>query len=253
MVGLDNIKVDDKGPLGKADPPSASQPMRGLLSSTSTGYVRIYRSLWEKGYWWDSEYVHLWVHLIMKATYRPKEYLFNGKIEYLQPGQFIAGRRSLSKETGIQESKIERILYCFATEHQIEQQTTNKFRIITILNWNKYQTDEQQNEQQMNNQRTTSEHKQERKERKERTYTAEFEIFWGAYPNKKAKIEAFKAWVSVNGKRPEISFILEAIKKQKASPVWIKDGGQFIPHPSTWLRAGRWDDETEILKQKGLW
>jgi hypothetical protein len=93
----------------------------------------------------------------MKATYRPKEYLINGKIEFLQPGQFIAGRKSLSKETGIQESKIERILYCFTNEHQIEQQTTNKFRIITILNWSKYQAGEQQIEQQMNNQRTTSE------------------------------------------------------------------------------------------------
>jgi hypothetical protein len=123
----------------------------------NNGYVRIYRSLTEKGYYRESEYVHLWVHLIMKATYQNKEYLFNNKIEHLSPGQFITGRNSLVKETGINRSKIERILKCFENEHQIEQQTNNKFRIITIRNWSEYQQSEQQNEQPVSNQRATSE------------------------------------------------------------------------------------------------
>jgi hypothetical protein len=38
MVDQENIKADDKGPLGKADPPSASHPKRGLLSSANGGY-----------------------------------------------------------------------------------------------------------------------------------------------------------------------------------------------------------------------
>lgn len=133
------------------------------------GYVKIHRALCEKGYYKDSHYVHLWIHCIMKATYQEKEYLFNNKIHHLMPGQFIAGRKSLSKETGIQESKVERILKVFETERQIEQQKTNKFRIITISNWNKYQVDEQQ----MNNKRTTSEqqvntNKKDKKEKKEK-------------------------------------------------------------------------------------
>ena len=122
-----------------------------------SGYVRIYRTLTKKGYYTQSEYVHLWVHLIMKATYRDKEYLFNNEVRNLKAGQFISGRKILSKETGIQESKVERILKCFETEQQIEQQAFNKFRIISILNWNEYQQIEQQDEQQMNNKRTTSE------------------------------------------------------------------------------------------------
>lgn len=121
------------------------------------GYVKIYRSLEGKGYYKKSEYVHLWVHLIMKATYQSKEYLFNNKIEYLKAGQFITGRKSLVNETGINRSKIERILKCFEIEHQIEQQTTNKFRIISILNWNAYQQSEQQNEQPASSQRAASE------------------------------------------------------------------------------------------------
>lgn len=143
-----------------------------------SGYVKIYRTLMSKGYYSDSEYVHLWVHLLMKATYCKKEYLFNNKIEHLKPGQFITGRHSLVKETGINRSKIERILKCFESEHQIEQQTTNKFRIISILNWDEYQNDEQQNEQPVSSQRAASEQpvstiKKEKKEKKEKNIYAD--------------------------------------------------------------------------------
>jgi hypothetical protein len=57
----------------------------------------------------------------------------------------------------ISESKVQRILKCFETEHQIEQQTTRQNRLVSILNWEMYQQHEQQDEQQVNNKRTTSE------------------------------------------------------------------------------------------------
>ena len=125
-----------------------------------SGYIKLYRSLQNKGYYHNSKYVHLWVYLLMKASYQQKEYLFNNKIEHLSPGQFIVGRKTIRKETGISETTIERILDCFESEHQIGQQKNNKFRIITILNWNEYQVDGQQNGQQtdnkVDNKRTTN-------------------------------------------------------------------------------------------------
>ena len=121
------------------------------------GYIKIFRSLKKKGYYTDSHYIHLWVHLLMCVTYQDREYMINGQIHHLKPGQCIVGRRKLASDTGIQESKVERILSTFKSEHQIEQQSFNKFRIITICNWDKYQATEQQNEQQMNSQRTASE------------------------------------------------------------------------------------------------
>jgi len=135
------------------------------------GYIKIHRSLMQKGYYKDSDYIHLWVHLLMCATYQEKEYLFNGKIEHLKPGQFITGRLKLSNDTGIQQSKVERVLKVFESEHQIEQQGTTKFRIISIVNWDKYQNGEQQNELQMNSKRTASEQQvntinKEKKEKK---------------------------------------------------------------------------------------
>ena len=72
----------------------------------------------------------------------------------------------------------------------------------------------------------------------------EFDLFWKAYPKKKAKADAEKAWKSVKGDK-HINAILSAISQQKQSPEWSKDGGRFIPHPATWLRGKRWEDATD--------
>lgn len=73
------------------------------------------------------------------ANHDEKEFLWNGKIFNLKGGQFVTGRNRIALETGINRSKIERVLKCFESEHQIEQQMTTKYRLITILNWEKYQ------------------------------------------------------------------------------------------------------------------
>ena len=84
----------------------------------------------------------------------------------LQPGQLITGRKVIAEKFGVTESKVQRILKDFESEQQIEQQTSNKNRLVTILSWSDYQNVEQQDERQMNDKRTTDEHKQEvKKER----------------------------------------------------------------------------------------
>lgn len=121
------------------------------------GYIKLFRRLSDKGWYQNSEYVHLWIHLLLKANHKGAEFMFNNKVLKLKAGQFVTGRNQLSKETGINQSKIERILKLFESEQQIEQQTTNKNRVISIISWEQYQQREQQIEQQTNNKRTTSE------------------------------------------------------------------------------------------------
>lgn len=70
----------------------------------------------------------------------------------------------------------------------------------------------------------------------------EFEQFWEAYPRKVGKKAARKAWEKATD-RPAIDVILCAIERAKRSPQWLKDGGQYIPHPATWINQGRWMDQ----------
>jgi hypothetical protein len=79
--------------------------------------------------------------------------------------------------------------------------------------------------------------------------TLAFEQFWKAYPRKVGKADARKAWevLRKSKKLPGILKLLRSIEAQKGTDQWLKDGGQFIPHPATWLRGGRWDDEFDSL------
>jgi uncharacterized protein YdaU (DUF1376 family) len=71
----------------------------------------------------------------------------------------------------------------------------------------------------------------------------DFDIFWEAYPKKKKKEDARKAW---NTTRPNIEVVLKALQWQKQSPEWFKQAGQFIPYPASWIRSHAWEDEPSV-------
>ena len=73
-----------------------------------------------------------------------------------------------------------------------------------------------------------------------------FDEFWAVYPKRKAKQDAIKAWKQTAKVRPPLDRVIKAVKEQMESPDWKKEAGKYIPHPATWLRAGRWDDEAEM-------
>lgn len=100
---------------------------------------------------------HLWVHLLLAANHRDRDELFGGKRITCRPGQFTTGRDQLAKKTGLHRSSIERLLQLLEIEQQIEQQKSNQNRLITIINWERYQNTEQQVEHQPSNDRATIE------------------------------------------------------------------------------------------------
>lgn len=103
------------------------------------GWIKLHRRVVDKGFYKKSQYFHLWVHLLLSANHQPKEFMWNGNIILIKEGQMITGRQQLSEDTGIPESTIQDILKFLETQHQIQQQKTNKYRLITIVNWVKHQ------------------------------------------------------------------------------------------------------------------
>ena len=72
----------------------------------------------------------------------------------------------------------------------------------------------------------------------------EFARFWKAYPKKKSKGQAEKAFSKI---KPDlIDTVLKALSKARESPDWLKEGGTYIPYPATWLNARGWEDEFEV-------
>lgn len=70
-----------------------------------------------------------------------------------------------------------------------------------------------------------------------------FNQFWEAYPKKVGRDAALKSWEKV---KPPIDDVIYSLGWQKQTEQWIKNNGQFIPNPSTYLNQGRWKDEAPI-------
>ena len=79
-------------------------------------------------------------------------------------------------------------------------------------------------------------------------YTQEFQTFYQAFPKKKARKDAAKAWLRLDPDPSLIASIMTALEKQKASEDWKKENGKYIPFPATWLNGRRWEDEIPEVK-----
>ena len=75
-----------------------------------------------------------------------------------------------------------------------------------------------------------------------------FDAFWAAYPKKKNKQDAQKAFQKIEPSDDLLASMLQAIAAQTESHDWQKQNGQFIPYPATWLRAGAWEDQPTEVK-----
>jgi len=210
------------------------------------GWVKIHRQIKSKGYYKKSAYIHLWVHLLLSANHEPKEFMWNDQIIIVKDGQLITGREQLSEQTGIPPTTIERILEMLESEHQIGQQKTTKYRLITIVNWGKYQKVDSE----VDNKRTTNGHKQEcknDKNNKKYIYTPDFEEFWKLYPKKNGKPKSFEYWKKLS--EEEKNAIMADIPKRKEDDKWVNG---FIKDPERYIKYRQWEDEIKVVKKQEI-
>ena len=71
----------------------------------------------------------------------------------------------------------------------------------------------------------------------------QFDAFWAAYPRKVGKHPALSKFKSIVGsKSGAFDRIMKGLAIDKKSKQWLRDNGEYIPHPSTWLNQERWED-----------
>lgn len=122
------------------------------------GWIKLHRKIRDNPIYEKGDYFRVWIELLLLANHSEEtSFIWNNKKQILKRGQLLTGENKLSKKLRISRNTVHRILEYLKNEHQIEQQATNRFSIITIVNWDCYQINEQQNEQLVNSQRTASE------------------------------------------------------------------------------------------------
>lgn len=68
-------------------------------------------------------------------------------------------------------------------------------------------------------------------------------VFWNAYPKKRGKGHVEKWFKQHQPSIDLLNAIIAKVSILSRSPEWLKDSGQFIPYPSTFLNAKGWEDE----------
>lgn len=86
------------------------------------------------------------------------------------------------------------------------------------------------------------------------SYSKEFLLFWNEYPKRSgSKKAAFDQWKKLNGVKPAIEIILEAIRKQTE---WRKNAGdEFRPEwkdPERWIKSRMWEVDLSEKQEGGL-
>lgn len=123
----------------------------------NTGYIKLYRKTLENPVVCkDADHLIVWIYLLLNATHQALSVIFDGKKIILNPGQLITSTISISQKFKINKDKVQRILKSFENDKQINQQPSSKGRLITVLNWDRYQASDEQNDKQVINNCETS-------------------------------------------------------------------------------------------------
>lgn len=116
-------------------------------------WVKLFSKFTEWEWYKDINTKTVFIHCLLKANW--KDGRFEGKT--IPRGSFVTGRKELSKQLMMTEQEIRTALKHLKSTNEITIKTTNKYSIITIVNYDLYQQNNQEYNQQLtNNQPTTN-------------------------------------------------------------------------------------------------
>jgi hypothetical protein len=164
-----------------------------------SGWVKIHRQLLNWG-WSDSpKHMALFLQLLLRANHKQTKW----RKETIDAGQLLTGRKQLSTWSGLSERGVRTVLCDLETTSEVTIKKSNKYSIITICNWSKYQGRDQQNDQQTTSKRPASDQqvttsKNVKKEKKEKNKGVfDFEAVYKNYPRKEGKKKGFEKLTTI--------------------------------------------------------
>lgn len=106
---------------------------------SNTGYFLVYRKLFDHEIGQNPLAVALWVRLLSDASYEDKDVFWDNKTITIKRGQIITSIDKLAKWLCISRRTTKRLLDALQNVQQINIKTTNKYTVISIKNYDKYQ------------------------------------------------------------------------------------------------------------------
>ncbi|HUU53197.1 MAG TPA: hypothetical protein VMW44_00985 [Candidatus Bathyarchaeia archaeon] len=246
------------------------------------GYVKLYRKSIDSQVFANTELWKVWTWCLMKATHKPiwvELPTGRGITEvFLQPGQFIFGRKTASKKLRMKPSSIRNRIKKLKNIGNLDIQPDTHFSIITVKNWHLYQVEEKKADMQEDRQRTGKGQPKDtyknNKNNKNKEYTASvdadgsdfyltrkkrklsgkrlntFNLFWESFNYKKGRAEAADSWLDIPYLTDSlVGKIIKAAKLEALNRSRIIGQGKTPKMAQGWLTGKRWEDEVNAEPQ----
>ena len=214
------------------------------------GYIKLYRALLDHSVFANEKMLKVWIWCLLKATHAPYDQMCGRQNVHLEPSQFITGRKAASIELNMKESTVWDYVKLLERNKMVTLISNNKYTIVTVENWASYQNEAVSSDSKSTANQQQMDTNKKSKNIRSNIYAQKFAQFYGEYPKKRAKQSALKAWEKLKPDDDLFTKIMQGLVRWKQSPDWLKDDGQFIPYPATWLNGRRWEDEIEEEKPK---
>ena len=116
------------------------------------GWIQLHRSLREWEWFTDVNASHLFIYCLLRANH--KDVKWRGIA--IGRGQFVTSLDTISKETGLSVMQVRTAIKKLVLTNELTNQSTNINRLITVTNYNKYQSDNKPDNKPLTKQQQTS-------------------------------------------------------------------------------------------------
>lgn len=118
----------------------------------SNGFIKINRKILGWRWYQNVNTFKLFIHILLTANIKDKEW----QGELIKRGELVTSLNSLVQQTGLTVQQTRKAIENLIATNEITKRTTNKYTVISVINYEKYQTFNKQNNNQITNKQQTN-------------------------------------------------------------------------------------------------
>jgi len=211
------------------------------------GWIKIHRDLLESDIWKCEEFSRgqAWVDLILLANHKDSFFYKRGNKVDVKRGQVGRSEVELSDRWKWSRSKVRKFLKDLEKEQQISIVKSAVTQVVTIINYDEYQSKEQQKDNRRTTERQQKDiYKNDKNDNNEKNSVFPFDDFWDTYDLKKSKEKCLDVYIKISEEdrliiKDTLPLYVESTAKTKTE----NNGKIFRKNPLTYLNQKCWNDE----------
>lgn len=113
------------------------------------GWIKLHRQIFDCSIWNSREAFDkrsAWIDILLSASHKDVKMLVDGKTTIVPKGSYMFSIEKLSARWSWSRNKVKRFLKLLEDEQMVTTERTNRGTLINVVNYNKFQVTENQNE-----------------------------------------------------------------------------------------------------------